>query len=181
MDLIFICKRISLDDPPLHFFNCKSTQLLISIEISLFKQKDQVDHAESGHFSWTWKNDVSLLYFVRLRFFFFSNFLFALLDQLKGLMFYFPCFLLCKFGYLVRASLLYSWWVLIFVFCGILVRLLIFRFVCLFIFLSAGNMRHLIVGALIAKNLMNFFFLGVNSNGHIGILLAMSRMNMIPY
>ena len=29
-------------------------------EVSLLKQKDQIDHAELGHFSWTWKNDVSL-------------------------------------------------------------------------------------------------------------------------
>ena len=34
-------------------FNCKSIQLLIYVEISLFKQKDQVDHAELGHFNLT--------------------------------------------------------------------------------------------------------------------------------
>ena len=53
MGLIFIYKRIFPDGLPLHLFNCKTTQLLIFVEISLFKQKDRVDHAELGHFSWT--------------------------------------------------------------------------------------------------------------------------------
>ena len=54
------------------------------------------------------KNDVSLLFCVGLRFIFFSNFLFALLDQLKGLMFYFPCFLLSIFhaNLVIRLELL---------------------------------------------------------------------------
>ena len=43
--------------------------------------------------------------------------------------------------------------------CGILVRLLIFWFFfSLVVFLSTGNMRHLIVEALIARNLMESFF-----------------------
>ena len=139
MGLIFFCKRISLDGPPLHMFNCKSTQLLIFVEISLFRQNDQVDHVELGHFSWTWKNDISLLFCVRLRFlFFFSNFLFALLDQLKGLMFYFPCSLLSIFhaNLVIRLELLPyipdgSWYLSLWYSCEAS-YIPVYLFVCLF-------------------------------------------------
>ena len=88
------------------------------VEISLFKQRDQVDHAELGHFNWTWKKWCLSLILCLSWILFFSNFLFAILDQLKGLFFLlsllFTIYLPCKFGYLVRAPPLYSWWVLIF-------------------------------------------------------------------
>ena len=126
---------------------------------------------------------MSLLFCVRPRFFFFNNFLFALLDQLKGLTFYFPCFLLSIFhaNLVIRLELLPyirngSWYLSLWYSCEAS-YIPVCLFVCFFLFLLVGNTQHLIVEALIARNLMIFFFL-VNSNGHIGILLGTSRMNM---
>ena len=45
-------------NPPNYWF--PHSFLEFPIEVSLFKQKVQVDHAELGHLSWTWKNDRSV-------------------------------------------------------------------------------------------------------------------------
>ena len=114
---------------------------------------------------------------------FFSNFLFALLDKLKGLIFYFHCsFLLFIFHanlVLVRAPPLYSWSILIFasmVFLwGFLYSSLFICFLFIIIFFSWKHETSDCWGFNCKESD------GVNSNGHIGILLATLRMNMILY
>ena len=165
MGLIFICKRISLDGPPLHLFNCKSTQLLISVEISLFKQRIRLIMLGQVTSIGPEKRCLSLIFCSSQILFFFFSVIFCLLFQINSQGLYsiflaFYCLSSMQIWLFGQSSSLIFLMGLDSCLCGSLVRLLIFQFFFfLLVFPSAESMQHLIIEALIARNLMESFFI----------------------